>query len=561
MAGSLPQIEVPTEQADALPTTVMPTPTPGAFGAGAGAGLQSAGDELFQVGHQQYLKAAEAVAQQKENEFQKGALKIRDQYKQLYQGDAVAGHTAASEAIEKLDKQLADSIPSKYGTSLYNNSKLRTQRVVQESIDNHFETQEKAFRVTQYKVGENGDAAMVAGLATDSKYQSEGIEKIISARKDRALDFATKQGMDPESAEAFSKNAAYKLTDALFKTLFDPHSAQPHELIKAELEKYTKLGLVDAGRLESSQRALAGTESDAWVSKTMAGFIPQDADRKPDPRGHIASADVQAAIDGIDKADPLREKKIDSLYKEVALRHHSDVNAGAELEGVVRRQMQANGGKIPEKSQDWQDYRRLYPTDAAKLEDKVSDRAYRKTRQAVVTEKQANDDAFGSARYYMSQLTVDQAKQLTPATIDKLVHDSYSGQGGGASPATLARAQEYAKKVQTEKLDPVEKQFNSIASQALESAYKGDMLKTRANMSRAHAEMADLYDESKAKGKPLTATELRDKLVQSFTKPGFLQKPPGESYQPRPSDARMGKDGNWYVPRGKNGGWVPLAGN
>lgn len=565
MAGSVPQIEAPTEQSDALPITQIVAPNANVFGAQVGQGLDQAGAELFDVGLKQYHQAAEAMAQQKENDFTKGALQIRDKYKNLYQGDAVAGHNAATEALEALDKQLQNSLPSKYGTALYNNNKLRTLRNVQESIDGHFEQENKAFQYSQYKTGENTDAAMVAGLALDSAYPSKNIEDTIMARKERALEFAKAHGLDPDSAEAFSKNATYKLTDALFKTLFDPHSTQPHELIKSELDKYAKLGLVDAGRLKASQDGLAGTESDSWVAKTMANFVPVSSERlpngklAPDPKGHIATADIQAAIDGIAKDDPLREKKIDSLYKEVAIKNRAFVNAGAELEGVVRRKMQENGGLIPTRDQDWQDYNRLYPVDASKLADKVSDRQYQQGRHKAVTEAQANTDAFGQARYYMSQLTTEQAKQMSPAAIDKLVNDGYAGSGVQASPGTLAKAQEYAKKVQTEKQDPVEKQFNSIASQSLEAAYKGDTLKTRTNMGRAHALLSDLYEESKAKNKPLSAAELGDKLVQAFSKPGFLQKPSGESYQPRPSDARMGKDGNWYVPRGAHGGWVPYG--
>lgn len=555
----VPQLAAPTEQAEGLPAVPAPVPSAGAFGVQIGQGLEQAGHELFQVGLEQYHKAAEAFAQQKENEFQAGALKLRDQYKNTYLDKAIAGHTPISEALEKLDAQIAASIPSKYGTSLYNNSKLRTKRFIQESIDAHFEQQNKAYQSVQYKVGENGDAAMVAQLALDGAYPADNIEKIVLDRKKQALDYGTKQGMDPATAEAFSKNAAFKVTDALFKTLFDAHSNQPHEVIQSELAKYEKLGLVDAGRLESSQKALQGTASDAWVAKTVANFVRVDADKRTDPKGFIRDADVLEAIQSLPENDPLRKLKTDSLLKEVQMRKHEFANAGAELANVVVRKIQLNGGAIPVRDQDWQDFLRLHPIEAQAISDKVGNRTYQQGQRAKVSAKQADAEAYGSAHYYLSELPQNQIKQMTPASVDKLMRDGYVFPGRvQPSDGAMARAQDYLKKLQTDKLDPIEKQFNSIAAQALEQEYKGDTLKTRSNMGRAHSFLDDTYSAAKAAGKAVTAGDLRQALVNEFTKPGFLQSRPGESYQspPRPQIA-LPKAGYYPDPinKGKTRYW------
>lgn len=556
MAGSVPQIDVPQEQADGLPAPQLVAPSANAFGAQIGQSLDQAGVELFGVGLQQYHAAAEALAQQKEVEFQSGALKIRDQYKQLFQGDAIAAHEGATRAIEQLRAKSAASIPSKYGTALFNNNSLRNMRFVQESIDSHFEQQNGAFQIAQYKQGENGDAAMVAGLATDSSYNSTSIEKIVTDRKEKAAAFATSRGMDPETAEAFSKNAAYKLTDALFKTLFNKDSRQPHELVKAELEKYAKAGLVDARTIEDSQKALQGTEARDWVSKTMANFVLVDADREPDPRGHVASDDVIAATNAIAKDDPLRELKVDSLYREVALKNKNFRDAGAELENNVVRKMQGTGGAVPKNDLDWQRFQRLYPIEARKLEDSASKMSFQQAGRAQVTQQRADASSFGSTHLYLSELPQSQLKDITPATVDQLMRTHYTGPGLQPSDAAMAKAQEYLKKAQAEKLDPVERQFNAIATQALAAAYKGDALKTRANMASAHAFLEDTYSASKAAGKAKTVEELRIELTKQFTKPGFFEARPGEKYQPRPQrDAIKGKDGNWYVPGSKPGSW------
>src|SRR5712664_4131795 len=138
----VPEIEVPTVQAEARPVAQTPAPPLGAFpGAHVGAGLGKIGEELFGVGWGAYHRAAEAHAQEMETKFQTAALKLRDQYRNLYNMDAISSHEEISKKLEEARNQIEGEVHSKYGASIYRNNTLRNMRLVQESIDNHFEQQ------------------------------------------------------------------------------------------------------------------------------------------------------------------------------------------------------------------------------------------------------------------------------------------------------------------------------------------------------------------------------------------------------------------------------------
>src|SRR5882724_8550712 len=102
MAG-VPEIEVPGVQPEPAPVVPVQGPSVGAFsGLVVGEGLSRIGEALFGEGHRSYELAAEAMAQEKENEFQKGAFQIASKYETLYNFDAVKAHQKVSEEIEKL---------------------------------------------------------------------------------------------------------------------------------------------------------------------------------------------------------------------------------------------------------------------------------------------------------------------------------------------------------------------------------------------------------------------------------------------------------------------------
>src|SRR5882724_8179676 len=149
MAG-VPEVEVPSVQPEAAPVVPVQGPSPGAFGGLViGEGLSKIGEALFDEGHRSYLLAAEAMAQEKENDFQKGAFKIASKYETLYNLDAVKAHQKASIDLDILRAEIGSTIQSKHGLSIYSNNSLRNSRLAQELIDHHFERQNKSYQLTQ----------------------------------------------------------------------------------------------------------------------------------------------------------------------------------------------------------------------------------------------------------------------------------------------------------------------------------------------------------------------------------------------------------------------------
>lgn len=537
MAG-VPEIEVPTAQPEAMPVVPVQGPPLGAVGgAHVGAGLEKIGEALFDEGYRSYHLAAEAQAQELETEFQARALKIRDEYRNKYNMDAISSHDPASKALEAARKEVGNSITSKHGMSLYMNNSLRNARFVQESMDAHFESQNRSYHAAAYKQGEEGDVRTVAALAGDGEYNTKNVEELIDSRREKAFEYAKAQGLGEASGE-YADNSAHKMTDALFRMMLDPKAHRDPGLIRSELEKYVGKGMVDAGTQRDAQHALGATEANTWVSQTMAKAIRYDYDGNPDPEGHIRWADIVKAEQELKSDDPQREAKLEALERSWT-RHFAAYNrAGAELENIVVRKGMADGGRfaVPENDLDWQKFNRLYSDRAKHLRDQTDDRIYRTEQRDIRNIKLTSGKAFGATRFYLDQMTPEEIKEFTPAQVDQLMRDNYHGPGT-AAPEDRAHALEFLNKLKTGKMDPIERKFGQIASQALEEAYKGNKTKARAAMNTAHYILDDAYSASVKTGKPMSENDLRARLVSEFTKKdglfgtGFMGSRSGESYK------------------------------
>lgn len=294
MAGSLPQIEVPTEQADALPATVLPSPTTGAFGVGVGAGLQSAGDELFQIGHQQYLKAAEATAQQAEASFQTQAFKLRDEYRNLYGDKALGAHSQYSDAVEALRSKMANDLPSKYATSLFNNGSLRNGRLVQEGIDQHFEQQNKVFQFGSFKKLQASDAHAAAKLGEDYENNAAAIDEKIEGVYKRGLEIYS-QSYSAADADALAKQDKAVAADALITGMaknpaLSKALAKYGDVIDAKQKSAAVLAMGSQEASEAAKAAIYGTP-DAPIKAQSAIPTMHDADGLPDEHEQRARLD------------------------------------------------------------------------------------------------------------------------------------------------------------------------------------------------------------------------------------------------------------------------------
>src|SRR2546422_7245324 len=119
-------------------------------------------------------------------------FRSRDDYRNLRGFDAVQAHKRISEELEKARFDAGNEIKTKSGLLLYNNNSLRNARLMQESIDSHFEQQNRSYQVTQFRQGQELDAQAVAALAAEGNLK--GAEEKISSTKDRAGKFADAKG-------------------------------------------------------------------------------------------------------------------------------------------------------------------------------------------------------------------------------------------------------------------------------------------------------------------------------------------------------------------------------
>lgn len=286
----VPEIQVPDATPEAMPVPQSSAPPLGAFsGADVGGALSKIGDELFGEGWNEYHKAIEAVAQDKENQFQSKALALRDQYRNLGNMDAITAHSKFTDALENLRQEVGQSIGSKYGSTLYNSNSLRNSRLVQESIDSHFEQQNRSYQDMVYKDGNGLDTTALASLAADPKFDPAKVQLKTDMIMERTKNYEMAHGVPAEQAEEHAKKQLGVSLDAYFDVLTNKDSGRSTSEIKSEYDKWNSQGLLDKHvqvKVMASGQAL---EARAAVRDIVEGTkrLVNDAkfDGHPDPDG------------------------------------------------------------------------------------------------------------------------------------------------------------------------------------------------------------------------------------------------------------------------------------
>lgn len=280
---AVPELQMPSVQSEATPTPQAVPVNVGSAGE-VGAGIGKVGDALFQEGYREYHLAAETFAQQKENQFQDQALVLRDKYKNLFGDDAVKAHSDYSAELTKLRDTIGKTINSKYGFNLFDNGSRRNARFVQESMDSHFETQDRVFQDKTYKTAQFLDTKALASFAAQDDYNPALIEEKIRGIGLRAARRAERLGLDPSD---FAKQAIGTSLDGLFDVL---GARKDPELLKAEYEKYNAKDLLDKSQQIKVMTQIHGSEAQQTAVSVMAAT----------PRVNAAGSkalDVDARID------------------------------------------------------------------------------------------------------------------------------------------------------------------------------------------------------------------------------------------------------------------------
>lgn len=453
MAG-VPERSFPMIEAEGTPTPEPVEPPRLSMGAAVGRGLSAVGEELYGVGMVAYHHAVEAQAQDKETEFQKKALQIRDQYRGLYNKDALfddAGnniHEKFSQSLETARAEAARAINTKDGRRLFLNNSLRTARLIQESIDSHFEQQSRSYQLTTFKQGQDVDTQTVAALAKDGNLQ--GASEKIKEMQAKAEAFAATRGLDSEVA---AQLAASKGSHALIRTLLEAKNPLSGEA-------YAQWG----DRLDPSYQAIAQKTIEAQTvvsggEKILANLPRVDSDKKLNARGTIDDDAYREAIAHV--PGPVRtyveakKRKLDEDFKD----------AGQQMEDRIRRlgQGRGPGGQfgVPEDSPEWQEFSALYPTRRDRLLTEAHAKARKSVMEGRADEAHAGREAFGRASEWLREAGSEEVKAITPETVADHVRQS----GGRAE--DVARAQSLLQKLQKEPADAVGKRIPNIARSVL----------------------------------------------------------------------------------------------
>lgn len=510
----VPEINVPTVQGDSTPLVQTPAPGAGAFGAGIGAGLTAIGEGLHSYGMDSYHAAVKATAQEKETEFQTEALKLRDQYRTKFNMDAISAHGPITKALEDARKRIVASIPTKSGQSLFNDNSLRVQRFAQESIDSHFETQNKQYKVVVQKNADFADARTVASNSLPVQgevYDPTKNEALIEHQKARSLEFAKSHGMDDETADQYAANSVQKTTDAMFKALLKAGKlgTVSSEQIQNELKKYTDKGMVSANVQSTATATIGGLGVTQWVNKTMAKLDTERYDYRGNytPEGHIPQAKFDEQLGNLSIGDPQYEAKVKMLTEEYNRRTASDASAGRQLANQVVR----DGVVGREDSELWQKYKDLHPIQAEELKQKFERTKFQRYRQDRFIQSDDSKRAYGVTREHLDSLTKEQLTQVTKDDVQAWVRNA--SKSGTPDEDQVARGLEHLDKLQNNKLDQTEKQFKEIALRELTLGLKkkGDV---QENLAKAK-EMLDSWHKADPK---LSALDLGAKLKEQFVR-------------------------------------------
>lgn len=449
------EIKVPSAQAEDMPAVEQPAPPLASFaGAQIGSALEEGGEELFGAGMQAYHRAAEAQAQDKETEFQKKALEIRDQYKTLFNMDAIKAHSKAAKALEQARADAEAGITTKSALGLFKNNSLRNMRLIQESMDSHFEQQNKQYQFSSHKQGQDADARDVAAFAADGnlKASSEKIEEM----QQKARKFAETHGLDADAAEEF---ATTKGAHALIKTMLDAKSPSA----KAAYDQW-------GDKLEPSFQAAAqktiAAQSVVQDGETLLAGLPRvDADHKVNAKGAIFDDAFRMKIGEL----PADEHGAAVRSYVEAKKAKIDVDfaaSGRQMEDRVYRLGQGRGPHgefaVPEESSEWQEFQALHPKLAKTLAQESRTNLRRATTEGRADAAYNGKEAFGRVAESLYETPSDQLKLMTPADVASQVRQS------GGRPQDVERAQALLAKMQGSKAsDHVGKEIPSVARDVL----------------------------------------------------------------------------------------------
>lgn len=451
----VPEIKVPSVQAEGMPAAEQPAPTLGSFpGAQIGAALEKGGEELFGVGMQAYHRAAEAQAQDKETQFQEKALQIRDQYKTLFNMDAISAHGKATEALKQARADAEGGLTSKTSLGLFRNNSLRNMRLIQESMDSHFEQQNKQYQFSSYKQGQDADARDVAALAADGNLKTSSVK--IEEMQQKARKFAETHGLDADAAEEF---AATKGAHSLIKTMLDAKSPSA----KAAYDQW-------GDKLEPSFQAAAqktiaaqGVVQDGEA--LLAGLPRVDADHKVNAKGAIYDDAFRMKLSEL-PADEHGAAVRTYVESKKAKLDADFAAAGRQMEDRMYRLGQGRGPHgefaVPEESSEWHEFEALYPKIANSLRKESRGNLRRATTEGRADAAYNGKEAFGRVAESLYESPSDQLKLMTPADVASQVRQS----GGRAQ--DVERAQALLAKMQGSKTsDHVGKEIPSVARDVL----------------------------------------------------------------------------------------------
>lgn len=534
----VPEIKVPSAQPEGMPTVEQPAPPLASFaGAQVGSALEKGGEELFGAGMQAYHRAAEAQAQDKETEFQKRALEIRDQYKTLFNMDAIAAHGKATKALEQARADAEAGISTKSALGLFKNNSLRNMRLIQESMDSHFEQQNKQYQFSSYKQGQDADARGVAAFAADGNLgaSSEKIEEM----QQKARKFAETHGLDADAAEEF---ATAKGAHALIKTMLDAKSPSS----KAAYEKW-------GDKLEPSFQAAAqktiAAQGVVQDGETLLAGLPRvDSDNKVNAKGAIYNDAFRMKIGEL-PADEHGGAVRSYVEAKKAKLDADFAAAGRQMEDRIYRLGQGRGPHgefaVPEESSEWHEFEALYP----KIANSLRKESHRNLRRAT-TEGRADaayngKEAFGRVAELLYESPSDQLKAMTPADVASQVRQS------GGRPQDVERAQALLAKLQGGKTsDHVGKEIPSVARDVL-----GTVNAKFAGVNRWRA--IEYLDALHTAHPDWTRAQLGDDL-QSHISRGFFGKPSlnlPATPKAAPKKSSLPPPGRYKKPDGSVGSW------
>lgn len=455
----VPEIDVPMVTSEAQPSPVSPKPSLGAFpGAHIGEGLSRVGETLFQIGWAEHQKAAEAIAQQKETEFQTQALALRDKYKQMFNMDAIAAHDGVTAELAKAREKIGNSLTTKHGAALYNNNSLRNMRLIQEAIDNHFETQNKSFQFGEHRKGQDLDLNVVAKLAADGNVN--GAEEKIKMMQDKTRQFAGSHGLDPDTEAALITS---KAAHSLVKTLVDGHSPQA-------VDAYKKWGEhLDRSFQDTVQKTLATQGVATAVEKLLVNLPRVDADGKTNPRGRIDQTELRKTMDA-QPADEFGGRVRDKLKLEADRLDDENKRAGDQMEDRIYRLGQGRGRNgmfgIPEGTTEWEEFKALYSKRADVLVRETHTNLRRSVTEGRADEAHTGKEAFGRAASRLYEASTEELKQITPQSVAAQVR------ADGGRQQDIERAQAKLASMQNAKPDHIGREIPSIAREVLNSAKK-----------------------------------------------------------------------------------------